>query len=200
MAFVPVGTSIAATDAISEPFVALRGADRIGNATPIDEPVAPPPAPTLPASPAGPEVSKEMQAVLDLVNDERAARGLGALRFSGNLNEAALEHTVDQAAAGDIYHVDPSNGVDPGDRIARTGYQFSVWGENVAAGYPSAYSVMVDWMNSPGHCRNILNPAFTEIGIGYVTGGARYNQFWTQVFGRSHAEPRPPGVYNPAWC
>lgn len=190
LALVPVSQAAAAPDVISAPSVALQGAGRIGNATSTE------PAPTPPSV----AVSAQMQRVLDLVNVERTSRGLVPLRFSAELNEASLVHTQAQAAAGSIYHTHPSTGEGPGDRISRTGYRFSTWGENVAAGYQTPEAVMQGWMTSEGHCKNILNPAFTELGVGYVTGGVRYNHFWTQSFARPAGVDRPAGTYNPAWC
>ena len=76
-----------------------------------------------------------------------------------------------------------SDGSNPGDRIARAGYRFSAWAENVAMGYPDAASVMDGWMNSPGHRANILSGNVTEIGVGlaYAADGAPY---WTMVLAR----------------
>ncbi len=211
---VSAGNAFATTEQISGASIAIRSADRVGNATqtsaPIGPPVTTPPTSTPPTStpptstpptstPVG-GVSMEMQQVLDLVNVERVSHGLVPLTFSPELNVAALAHTQRQAADGDIYHTDPLDGSDPGDRISRAGYSFSTWGENVAAGYRSPESVMLGWMTSPGHCRNILNPAFTELGVGYVTGGKKYGQFWTQAFARPRNVPRPPGTYDPSWC
>lgn len=159
-----------------------------------------PSTPTVPVTPPVVNVSVEMQAVLDLVNIERMARGLAPLSFSAQLNQAALLHTIEQAADGDIYHIDPDDGSGPGERIERTGYRFSRWGENVAAGHRTPREVMDGWMNSPGHCRNVLNPAFTELGVGYVEGGVTYGRFWTQAFARPAGVPQPAGVYNPTWC
>lgn len=203
---VPVSRAFATTEQISGSSVALEGAGRVGNATQTGTPVAPPttaPPTTAPPPPTTPPiagVSTEMQQVLDLVNVERTSRSLVPLRFAPELNVAALVHTQRQAADGDIFHTDPRDGSDPGDRISRAGYSFGTWGENVAAGYRSSESVMAGWMTSPGHCRNILNPAFTEIGVGYVTGGKRFGEFWTQVFARPSNVARPPGTYDPAWC
>lgn len=192
-ACVPVSNVVAAPDVISAPSVALQGAGRIGNATSTEAPAPPPPPPT-------PSVSPRQQQVLDLVNAERTSRGLVPLQFAAELNAAAFDHTQRQAADGSIYHTDPGDGSSPGDRIGREGYEFSTWGENVAAGYPTAAAVMTGWMNSSGHCENILNPAFTEIGVGFVEGGERFNQFWTQVFARPRGVERPAGTFDEAWC
>lgn len=193
VALVPVSQAVAAPDVISAPSIALQGAGRIGNATSTQTPTPPPTTPSA-------DVSPQMQQVLDLVNAERTSRGLVPVRFSPELNEAAHAHTVRQAADGQIYHEDPQDGSSPGDRISRAGYEFSTWGENVAAGYRTPADVMQGWMTSRGHCENILNPAFTEIGVGYVAGGERYNQFWTQVFARPRGVDRPAGTFSPSWC
>ncbi len=124
------------------------------------------------------------------------------MRLNVSLNTAAEGHSEGQAFAGSIFHIAP-DGTNPGDRIASTGYQFSTWGENVAAGFRTPETVMGAWMSSPGHCRNILNPGFTELGVGYEereNDPSRYFDYWTQVFARPKGEPLPPGTYNPAWC
>lgn len=196
-ALAPVSNAFAAPEEIAAAFVALNGANRVGNPTQTAAPKAPAPTPTVPSTPG---VSAEMQQVLDLVNAERTSRGLVPVRFSAQLNSAALAHTQRQAGDGTIYHTDPRDGSSPGDRISRTGYRFSTWGENVAAGQRTPAAVVQAWMKSKGHCQNILNPAFNELGVGYVTGGQYYNHFWTQNFARPANAARPPGTYNPAWC
>lgn len=188
-ALMPVGHAAAAPDVISQPLGALRGANRVGNATQTGTPVAP-----------APVVTSEAQQVLDLVNAERTSRGLVAVKLSAQLNTAAKTHTQRQAEDGALFHTDPRDGSSPGDRISRTGYRFSTWGENVAAGYRTPAAVVQGWMNSSGHCKNILNPAFTDLGVGYVSGGAVFNHFWTQVFARPSDVARPAGTYNAAWC
>ena len=69
-----------------------------------------------------------------------------------------------------------------GDRIARAGGGFSRWGENVAAGYGSASSVIDAWMGSSGHRANILNPGFTHVGVA-VAYSASGTPYWTMVLG-----------------
>jgi uncharacterized protein YkwD len=95
------------------------------------------------------------------------------------LNTAAAVHSADQAARNQMTHTG-SDGSNAGDRISAAGYQAGTWGENVAAGYTSASSVVAGWMGSSGHRANILNPAFTQIGVASATAadGTRY---WTMV-------------------
>ena len=67
-------------------------------------------------------------------------------------------------------------------------------GENIAYGYGSASAVMSAWMQSPGHKANILNSAYTSIGVGYVASG----NYWVQLFA---AYPGDRGsVHDGAWC
>ncbi|MFK8025187.1 MAG: CAP domain-containing protein [Ilumatobacter sp.] len=180
----PAGVAFADPDNISKPAAVLRSADRVR---------APQPQPV-------PVVRSDVQQILDLVNDVRSDHGLRPVSLSERLSAAAQGHTERMASDGAIFHTDPDDGSNPGTRISRTGYKFATWGENVAAGFPTADAVMKAWMNSPGHCKNVLNPAFTELGVGLVTGGNVYNQFWTQKFARPADEPRPSGSYNSAWC
>jgi uncharacterized protein YkwD len=88
-------------------------------------------------------------------------------------------------------HVDPQ-GTDPFDRMEAAGFTGSLpWGENIAAGYPTAQDVFDGWMGSPGHCANILEPTFGAIGIGYYLReddpmSARH--YWTQEFAGSTSD------------
>ncbi len=127
------------------------------------------------------------EEVLLLVNEARAAGancGSGgsfaptsALSMQPQLRCAARMHSRDMARRDFFDHTNP-DGEGPQPRIERAGYEWSTWGENIAFGYPSPEAVMDGWMGSDGHCSNIMNPNFTEIGVGHYEG----NQ-WTQVFG-----------------
>jgi len=100
-----------------------------------------------------------------------------ALALSAQLVEAAQAHSDDMLGMRTMSHTG-SDGSGPGERIARTGYRASTWGENVAYGYRSVEQVMSGWLGSEGHCKNIMNPSFTEFGAGEA------GFYWTQVFGR----------------
>lgn len=129
-------------------------------------------------------MTEEEIAVLDLVNAEREQAGCGALEANPYLRTAAFLHSQDMAVNEYFDHT----GLDGSrfwDRANRAGYQGAPAGENIAAGYRSAESVMNGWMNSSGHRANILNCRHTEIGIGYFyDSGSPYRSYWTQVFGR----------------
>jgi uncharacterized protein YkwD len=100
--------------------------------------------------------------VIAKVNAERRARGLRPLKISEKLMTVARGWSGVQARQRRMFH-------------SNNGY-----GENVAAGQPTPSSVMRDWMNSPGHRRNILSPSYSEIGVGAVQSGR--STYWTQSF------------------
>ncbi len=104
-------------------------------------------------------LSPEEQQVLDLVNQERAVRGLNVLAADELLASAAHAHSQDMSQNNYFSHTS-LDGRSAGQRIAATGYAYNTWGENIAAGYTSAASVMNGWMNSSGHRANILTAAF----------------------------------------
>lgn len=129
-------------------------------------------------------VPAEVQQAVALTNQYRTAAQCQPLKISAQLTSAASAHSQDMASHNFFSHTG-SDGSLPWDRIRRTGYSYSSAGENIAAGYYTAESVVQGWYNSPGHRANMLNCNYTEIGIAYADGGA-YGRYWTQVF----AKPR----------
>src|SRR5262245_6628791 len=93
------------------------------------------------------------------VNIERAAAGLKPLARAPELDLAARRHTEDMAR-GDFLSHTGSDGSSPATRIRAAGYPALTSGENAAAGYSTAESVVAGWMQSPAHRANILGAAF----------------------------------------
>jgi uncharacterized protein YkwD len=63
------------------------------------------------------------------------------------------------------------------------GYGWSTWGENIAGGSSTPASVVTGWLNSDGHCANLMNPAFVDLGVGYYHApGSMWTHYWTQNF------------------
>jgi uncharacterized protein YkwD len=129
--------------------------------------------------------------VVDLVNDARShARRCGRERFaaaaplevSRKLNEAAADHARDMARRKYFEHRG-RDGSEPRDRVLRAGYKSRLTGENIALGPESAEEVVAGWLDSPGHCANIMDPRFQEIGVGLATGKKRGQIYWVQNFG-----------------
>ena len=72
------------------------------------------------------------------------------------------------------------------ERINAAGYAWSALGENIAAGYPSVNAVVDGWMSSDGHCANLMNPNFRDIGFACVAGTSTssYRTYWTLDLGK----------------
>ncbi|MCW2679557.1 MAG: hypothetical protein JWM62_958 [Frankiales bacterium] len=124
---------------------------------------APAPAPVAPAPVVtGPVATASYQdRVLALTNAQRTSRGLRALRFSSCANGFADSWAGKLAAAGSLSH----QALSP---ILSTCGARGV-GENVAYGNVSPEQLVQMWMDSAGHRANILNPAYTHLGVGDVT-------------------------------
>ncbi len=101
--------------------------------------------------------------------------------WSGNLAMAAYLHSEDMVRKNFLSHTG-SNGSSAGQRISRQGYPWRTYGENIAVGNPTVSSVIQGWLASERHCRNLMNPSFTEIGAGYAIGpfgGNPAARYWT---------------------
>lgn len=128
---------------------------------------------------AGSVEAKE-NAVLQLVNKERAKQGLKPLTMSTKLIDLAEMKARDMAEKNYFSHTSPTYGT-PFQMLQKYGVTYRAAGENIAAGQKTAEAVMRDWLNSSGHRANIMNPNFTEIGVGYFAGGS-YGSEWVQLF------------------
>jgi uncharacterized protein YkwD len=76
-----------------------------------------------------------------------------------------------------------SDGSQPKDRVLRAGYRSRLTGENIAYGPESAEEVVSGWLASPGHCANIMESRFQDIGVGLAIGRDRRQIYWVQNFG-----------------
>ena len=116
-------------------------------------------------------------AVAASVNSQRAAAHLAPLHVQSQLTWAANQRSITQATNNTMSH-DGWN-----TTIAASGYPSGGWwGENVAAGFNSPQDVMTAWMGSPDHRANILNPHYTDIGVG-CSYSKSHVAYWTQDFG-----------------
>lgn len=128
--------------------------------------------------------------MLDLVNEARSQpQQCGNTRmpvapplaWDDRLETAAQLHSEYMAATNQMTHMG-RNGSSFVDRITAQGYQLATGAENVAAGYPSYTSVLAGWMGSPGHCSNLMNPNFSDVGVGLARSASGV-LYWTQNFG-----------------
>lgn len=125
-------------------------------------------------------------AMLKMVNNVRATGctcgttvmpPVASLTWNDILAAAALRHSQDMNATGNFAH-NSSDGTAFSDRITAAGYtNWRALGENIAYGYTTEQAVFDGWMQSEGHCKNIMNASFKE------TGAAKAGTYWTQDFG-----------------
>lgn len=131
-----------------------------------------------------------------LVNRERAAHGLPALREDARLDRSAQSWTDHLVVTGQFTH-----GSDLSGRISAVGFPWRSAGENIASGFVTPAAVVRGWMGSSGHCANILDPQYSEVGSGAVaraTGGLRFGSTWTQDFALGSGQRIPSGNWGPA--
>lgn len=138
------------------------------------------PAPAQPAQPQEPAGISSMEAeMLRLLNAERAKAGARPLVMDPVLVKVARLKSQDMVRLGYFGHNSPTYG-SPFAMLKAFGVSYRTAGENLA-GNPTVAGAHASLMNSPGHRRNLLNPAFGRVGIGIVRGGP-YGLMITQLF------------------
>jgi uncharacterized protein YkwD len=148
---------------------------------------------TVPARAQAPMLAAR---ALQLVNDVRARgarcgeKSFGPappVKLSGPLAEVALGHANDMALHDYFEHQDLT-GHSPADRVRAIGYRETLVGENIAYGPQSAEEVVQGWLESPGHCENIMDPRFSEMGLAFSAGQAsRHGLYWVQLLAAPRA-------------
>ncbi len=135
-----------------------------------------------------------------LLNEHRAAHGVGPVRAERVLNQVARDYAAFMAETGCFDHT-ACDGKEPWDRMCAGGYEPACSGtdsgENIAAGQWSGRDVFEAWRESPGHNENMLRPNYRVVGIGRVeTGDDRLPTYWVNVFAGTPTEetydPEPP--------
>jgi len=158
-----------------------------------------PPAPTVlgapPAASGGTSCGSAAlpeQALRRLNAARAAARSCGgqrmaavpALAWNPVLLGAARQHSADMARHNFFSH-SGRNGSRVNDRVSAQGYAWQAVGENIAGGDRSVEAVMDGWLASPGHCRNIMGPAFAEAALACVEQpGTQWERYWTLVLAK----------------
>lgn len=101
------------------------------------------------------------------------------LKWDDQLEKAAVDKSYDMYREKYFAHTSP-DGETLTDRLAQYEYEWLSMGENLAMGPTSVKQVVEGWLNSEGHCKNIMKSSYTHLGA------AQYGTYWTQVF----AKPR----------
>jgi uncharacterized protein YkwD len=123
--------------------------------------------------------------LLQLINDVRnkgctcgsiVMPPVGNVVWNDQLAKAAYDHSKEMNE-NDYFSHTGLDGSDPGQRITGAGYSWQSYGENIAEGYTKEQTVVNAWLNSEGHCKNIMNGGYNDMGVG------RDGNYWTQDFG-----------------
>lgn len=119
--------------------------------------------------------------------DEDEYPPVDPLEMDEIIRVAARAHSKDMGDQNYFEH-DGLDGREFSDRMADVGYRGAgPWGENIQAGSSTAAESTQRLINSPGHCRNIMSPEYTVLGVGYAFNpNSEYGHYWTQDFGGSH--------------
>ncbi len=123
------------------------------------------------------EVAAFEDEIVRLVNEIRKENGLKPLTADWELSRVARYKSQDMKDKKYFAHNSPTYGT-PYQMMKNFGISYISAGENLSQGYSSPKVVVNAWMNSAGHRKNILNPSFTKIGVGYVKSG----NYCTQMF------------------
>lgn len=144
------------------------------------------PSATTPTTPSSPSTSMpstglaaEESKMVSLVNQARMGQGLAPLSVNSQLTALAQQKSQDMVANNYFSHTSPTYG-SPFQMMKNAGITYSTAGENIA-GAQTTEAAHQNLMNSEGHRANILNPKFTEIGIG-IASGSVYGKIFTQMF------------------
>ena len=133
--------------------------------------------------------------MLETVNHEREQVGIPPLTSNALLDVSAQAYAEDMLKRDFFGHESPE-GESLKERVHRAGYgnltlqncnchrATTFFGENLAKGQPTVAWAMDDWMHSPDHRENILNPAFKELGVGIA------GTLWVQHFGTITIVPK----------
>jgi uncharacterized protein YkwD len=135
-------------------------------------------------------------AVVCLINEVRVIKGLPALNPSAKLDNVAKSWSNWMVSNDQFTH-----GLNFAGRVTASGYDWQTAGENIATGAPTPRAVVVEWLRSTDHCRNILNPEFRDIGVGVnpspIRGFGWGGSTWTQDFGLTMGASAPSGNTGP---
>jgi uncharacterized protein YkwD len=135
-------------------------------------------------SPRGGSSSVDPRDLLQAVNAVRSKGckcggvtmpAVKSLQWNDRLESAAQSHSNYMSNRKMLSHTGSRNS-NPGTRITAAGYKWNFYAENIAMGQQTVAEVMYSWLNSTGHCKNIMNKNATEMGA------AKSGAYWTQVF------------------
>lgn len=128
-------------------------------------------------------------SIVSTVNRERRGAGLDLVVAEPRLTRAARLHAANMASRNELAHtLSGATTSTLSSRVRDVGYVYRFVAENIAYGPVSVDPLVQGWMRSPGHRANILNPDYTETGVG-VARSRDGVLFYCQVFGKPRLDP-----------
>ena len=143
-------------------------------------------------STAGVSYLSEMERkIYSLTNEVRRREGVPSLTWETSLCEVARSHSTDMLTRNYFSHINPEGQASHDRIVSNYRFDLSMSGENIWSGTGHDYGetnrlahiIVNHWMSSAGHRKNLLNPEFTDIGVGVAARGRDIRV--TQVFVRT---------------
>jgi uncharacterized protein YkwD len=185
----PAGTDTSRAGApVNAPATSAGGSPQ-ASAGPAPSPASPAPSPVSPAPPPAPNAfAQDLLARINAIRASAHTCGSTAypaatpLTWNTRVEDAARTQAL-YMQGNDVFSHTGANGSSVGDRLSASGYSWNAVGENIAAGYPDAAAVVAGWLGSPGHCANMSNPAYAELGVVMQPGTSAntYSTWWVMV-------------------
>jgi uncharacterized protein YkwD len=105
----------------------------------------------------------------------------GTVKWNQKLASAAFNHARDMAMSNVLSHTG-SDGSTVRTRVEKGGYYWGIVAENIAAGRQTSETVVSLWLDSAGHCANLMKPGITEIGAAcFRNPESKYGTYWALV-------------------
>lgn len=107
---------------------------------------------------------------------------VGPVKWQAQVAHAALIESEWMQSTNSFAHAWP-DGTRVGDRLTMAGYPWVLAYENIAAGFGSLEGAMRGWIESPSHCRALMNGVVRDVGVAVVPGAPQntYSAYWTMV-------------------
>ncbi|MFC8359912.1 CAP domain-containing protein [Streptomyces griseorubiginosus] len=142
-----------------------------------------PPAPRLASTSPSPGLSPDLDIFLSLVDSARSKVGSAPVAFDARLTRAARAHASAMASAGRL-GVEGPDGVSVFQRVTATGYAYVTVGEHLVSGPRNPPEFVEYCLRTEQPRRTLHDPAFTDVGLAYVSGGRSGDTYWTAVWAR----------------
>jgi len=127
---------------------------------------------------------KSIDKVLDKINDLRSNGCKCGNAYMMPAQPVQWDHTLHQVSKeyarylyrNNRFSHETKDGKTLGDRLDAIGYRWLRIGENLGKGYHDFYDVLEAWLDSPSHCKMLMDPEVTDFGM------SKHYDYWVQTF------------------